>query len=171
MASSRCTKPALLRRWLYFWLTNSASCGSKFSVIALHDAVFGPCLAKAEGQQQRLAGIVMLRLAGGDDLDYFPHEYGGQPDFVVARLFHGESNLRIGSSEAVVHPNGLLAAQNGPEQDRDCTRLPALDGVKIDDGEGGNVVLRENFYGHRIHAWPGRCAQSVPHVFVDLAVG
>jgi hypothetical protein len=48
--------------------------GSNVSVIAFHDMVFGPRLAKAEGQCQRLAGIVMFRLAGGDDPDHFPHE-------------------------------------------------------------------------------------------------
>jgi len=42
--------------------------GSNVSVIAFHDMVFGPRLAKAEGQWQRLAGIIMLRLAGGNDL-------------------------------------------------------------------------------------------------------
>jgi hypothetical protein len=54
---------------------------SSFSVIALHDVVLGPRLAEAEGQ--RLAGVVILRLAGGDDLDHFPHEERGQPELAV----------------------------------------------------------------------------------------
>jgi hypothetical protein len=53
---------------------NTGAPGPRFSVIALHDVVFGPRLAKTEGQWQRLAHIVMLRLAGGDDPDHFPHE-------------------------------------------------------------------------------------------------
>jgi len=50
---------------------------SSFSVTALHDVVFGPRLAEAEGPRQRLAGVVILRLACGDDPDRFPTRDAG----------------------------------------------------------------------------------------------
>jgi hypothetical protein len=48
------------------------------SVGALDELAFGPDLAQAERQSKRLTGIVMLRLASGDNLNHHRYKECGQ---------------------------------------------------------------------------------------------
>lgn len=152
-------------------LANAAGCSSKsliLLIVALDELLSGGHLHEAEGDGHGMGRIVFLGLPGSHDLDHFLDEESRESHVVVAGLLHRERHARIFGLEADVDENRFLALEKGLEDRRDSAGLPVLDGVEIDFGESGDVVLGEELDIHRLETGARRRSEGIPHIIVHL---
>jgi 3-oxoacyl-[acyl-carrier-protein] synthase-3 len=140
----------------------------KSSVFCRRQVLLRPYTAQAKWDAQRRAGVVLLRLARGHDLDHLLHKECRQPDAAVVGLLDRRRSPYCSRPETGSRPSLSFAVQNRLEQGRSGPRLPFLHGVEVDDRERGNVVVRKDLHRDRIQARTRCRAQSPQHIVVDL---